>query len=211
MNFDAGLRPSAPASGRALNNRLARSTIGADARGVATSLRIRIADPHDAIQLAILKESWSNLDCPATEAELAEFAEELRRWMQERNDAVTCAVAELDGILIGMAWLVVFERVPDIYDTRRLTGDIQSVFVQQGHRSRGIGKQLVRALTATADALGIPQITVSANAPSAPMYEALGFRETPLLLERSARYSVDIDDHGELNDPQSSSCLTAKV
>ena len=161
--------------------------VGADARLVDTTVRIRTAGPEDASELARLKESWANLSDPATEAELAEFAVELRRWMQEHSDTVTCAVAELDGILIGMAWLVVFERVPNIRDTRRRTGDIQSVFVQQSHRSRGIGTQLVRVLTATADDLGIPRVTVSANARAVPLYEALAFEPTPLLLERTAR------------------------
>lgn len=149
--------------------------------------RIRIAGPQDATELARLKESWADLSDPATEAELAEFADELRRWMEERGDTVTCAVAELDGSLIGMAWLVVFERVPNIRDSRRRTGDIQSVFVDQTHRSRGIGKQLVQVLTNTADDLGIPRVTVSANARAAPVYQALGFEPTPFLLERKAR------------------------
>ena len=161
--------------------------VGADPRVVDTTVRIRIAGPEDATELARLKESWAELSDPATEAELAEFADELRRWTQERGDTVTCAVAELDGILIGMAWLVVFERVPNVRDTRRRTGDIQSVFVQHSYRSRGIGKQLVRALTVMADELGIPRVTVSANARAASMYEALGFEPTPLLLERKAR------------------------
>jgi len=161
--------------------------VGADARVVDTPVRIRIAGPEDASELARLKESWANLTAPAAEAELAEFARELRRWMQEHSDTVTCAVAELDGILIGMAWLVVFERVPNIRDTRRRTGDIQSVFVQQSHRSRGIGKRLVRELAAVADHLGIPRVTVSANARSASLYEALAFEPAPLLLERTAR------------------------
>jgi GNAT superfamily N-acetyltransferase len=161
--------------------------VGADARVVEDTVHIRIASPEDASELARLKESWANLSDPATEAELAEFAVELRRWMQEHSDTVTCAVADLDGILIGMAWLVVFERVPNIRDTRRRTGDIQSVFVQQSHRSHGIGKQLVRELTAIADHLGIPRVTVSSNARSASMYEALAFEPAPLLLERTAR------------------------
>lgn len=153
---------------------------------VKTTVRIRIAVPGDATELARLKASWADLSDPATKVELAQFADRLRRWMQERSDTVTCAVAELDGVLIGMAWLVAFERVPNIRDTRRLTADIQSVFVEQSHRSRGIGTQLVRALTAAADDLGVSRITVSANARAVSMYEALAFEPTPLLLERTA-------------------------
>jgi GNAT superfamily N-acetyltransferase len=151
-----------------------------------TTVRIRLAGADDATELARLKESWADLADPATEAELTAFAGELRRWILERGDAVTCAVAESDGVLIGMAWLVVFERVPNIRETRRRSGDIQSVFVHRKHRSHGIGTGLVRALTAKADHLGIPRITVSASAAAASMYDALGFEPTPLLLERKA-------------------------
>jgi len=107
--------------------------------------------------------------------------------MQERGDSAICQVAELEGALIGMAWLIVFERVPDIRDRRRRTGDIQSVFVQPSHRARGIGGQLIRTLTVVADDLGIPRVTVSANSRAVAVYQALGFVETPFLLERRAR------------------------
>ena len=176
-----------PRRGAQPGHRLASTGSRAHARLMDTTVRIRLAGADDASELARLKESWADLADPATEAELTAFAGELRRWMLERGDAVTCAVAESDGVLIGMAWLVVFERVPNIRDTRRRTGDIQSVFVHRNHRSHGIGTGLVRALTAKADHLGIPRITVSASAAAASMYDALGFEPTPLLLERKAR------------------------
>ncbi|MDQ0577623.1 GNAT family N-acetyltransferase [Agromyces albus] len=148
---------------------------------------IRTAGPADAIGLARLKEAWADLPSPATDAERTEFAGSLARWMQERGDSVICQVAELEGALIGMAWLIVFERVPDIRNRQRRTGDIQSVFVQPSHRARGIGSQLIRTLTVVADDLGIPRVTVSANSQALAIYQALGFVETPFLLERRAR------------------------
>jgi hypothetical protein len=54
--------------------------------------------------------------------------------MRERRHTV--AVAELDGSLIGMGWLVIFERAPNIRDARRRIGNVQSVFVDEGHRCR---------------------------------------------------------------------------
>jgi GNAT superfamily N-acetyltransferase len=148
---------------------------------------IRTAGPADAIGLVRLKEAWADLPSPATDAERTEFASSLARWMQERGDSVICQVAELEGALIGMAWLIVFERVPDIRDRRRCTGDIQSVFVRPSHRARGIGSQLIRNLIVIADDLGIPRVMVSANSRAAAIYQALGFVETPFLLERRAR------------------------
>ncbi|WP_167993392.1 GNAT family N-acetyltransferase [Arthrobacter pigmenti] len=97
-----------------------------------------------------------------------------------------CRVAEVDSRLVGMAWLVIFERVPDIHDRHRLTGDIQSVFVRPEHRRRGIGAALVRSLVDVADERGVPRVTVSANASAASMYEAEGFAPAPYLFERRA-------------------------
>lgn len=148
---------------------------------------IRTAGPADAIGLVRLKEAWADLPSSATDAERTEFASSLARWMQERGDSVICQVAEFEGAFIGMAWLIVFERVPDIRDRHRRMGDIQSVFVQPSHRARGIGSQLIRTLTVVADDLGIPRVTVSANSQAVAIYQALGFVETPFLLERRAR------------------------
>ena len=176
-----------PQWSRRLSDPLAYSSARADAHVVNSGVCIRTAGPADATALAQLKELWADLPSPATDAERIEFASSLARWMQERGDSVICRVAEFEGALIGMAWLIVFERVPDIRDRHRRTGDIQSVFVQPSHRGRGIGSQLIRALTVIADDLGIPRVTVSANSRAVPVYQALGFVETPFLLERRPR------------------------
>ena len=86
-----------------------------------------------------------------------------------------------------MAWLIIFERVPDIRDQRRRTGDLQSVFVRPAFRGAGVGRQLISGLVAFADELGIPRVTVSANSRAASLYESQGFVATPTLLERRAR------------------------
>lgn len=148
---------------------------------------VRAAEPDDLESLAALKEEWAALSAPASAAERAEFVRSLGRWMDERGASVHCRVAELDGTLVGMAWLIIFERVPDVRNIRRQTGDIQSVFVRPGFRGAGIGRRLVRALTAVADEMGIARVTVSANSRAASLYEALGFDATPTLLERRPR------------------------
>lgn len=83
-----------------------------------------------------------------------------------------------------MAWLVIYERVPDIHNRTRLTGDLQSVYVTSAHRRRGIGTALLESLTAAADARGISRVTVAANDKALPLYAEAGFQPSPLLLER---------------------------
>ena len=148
---------------------------------------VRPAASTDLESLAALKEEWAAMGAPATAVERAEFVQSLEHWMGERGESVVCLVAELEGRLIGMAWMVVFERVPDIRDRRRLTGDIQSVFVRPDYRGAGVGRELIRRLVAVADERAIPRVTVSANPRAASLYESQGFAVTPTLLERRAR------------------------
>ena len=150
---------------------------------------VRSAQPEDVARLAALKEAWAQLSRPVSESERRDFAEHLSAWMRSQGQALMCHVAEIGGELVGMAWLVLFERVPDIHDRIRLTGDIQSVYVLPQHRQRGIGTALVRSLTDAADERGVPRVTVSASAAAASIYSGEGFVTAPYLLERRPRMS----------------------
>jgi GNAT superfamily N-acetyltransferase len=147
---------------------------------------VRPATAADIESLAALKEEWAALAAPATAAERVEFVLALERWMGERAESVVCLVAELERTLIGMAWLIIFERVPDIRDHRRQTGDIQSVFVRPDYRGAGVGRELISGLVAVADDRGLPRVTVSATSRAASLYESQGFVATHTLLERRA-------------------------
>lgn len=145
---------------------------------------IRRASVDDAAQVAAVKLQWAPPPSAPTDAEREEFAHHLGTWLGADADSRICMVAELDGALVGMAWLVIFERAPDFGARRRLTGDVQSVFVLPQHRGTGLGAGLVDALVAVADERGVHRVTVSANAGAAPLYRRAGFADAPLLLER---------------------------
>lgn len=153
---------------------------------MTSRVRVREAVSADVESLAELKEEWAALPTSPTSAERADFTAALGKWMETHGSSVICYVAELDADLVGMAWLVIFERVPDIHHHQRRTGDIQSVYVQPDHRGSGIGSRLIAALVSAADELQIPRVTVSANSRAATLYEAHGFTATPTLLERRA-------------------------
>lgn len=106
--------------------------------------------------------------------------------MRDRGDTSVCVVAEDEGELIGVAWLVIFERVPTPDEKRRLSGDIQSVYVEPGHRGRGIGQHLVRVVCSIADERGIPRLTVHSSRRAVPIYERVGFQHSDVLLQREA-------------------------
>ena len=154
-----------------------------DAR-LMTGVVVREATRDDAAALAVLKVTWSGRPGPAAPDELHSFSSDLSSWMGAQGDSLIARVAEHAGALVGMAWLVVFDRVPDIDDRSRRTGDIQSVFVLPDHRRRGVGSALIASLLREADERRIPRVTVSANTAAAQLYEKAGFRAPQLLLER---------------------------
>ena len=149
---------------------------------MTSNLVIRTAEERDIDDVAALRRVWAPPADPDQPA--AEFAAFLSDWMTAHRDDILCKIAVLDGRLIGMAWLALYERVPNPDDRNRRTGDLQSVFVLPEHRGRGIGTQLVSAVCRAADELGIRSVTVWSSAAASALYSRLGFARRDLLLER---------------------------
>jgi GNAT superfamily N-acetyltransferase len=151
---------------------------------------VRTADEHDIDQLAALRWVWALPGEPAEPEPLRDFTAWLADWMTAHRDDVLCKIAVADGELVGMAWLAIYERVPNPNDRPRRTGDVQSVFVLPPFRGRGIGRRLMSALCAAADELGIPTVTVRSSATAMPFYERLGFTRSEFNVERQAPRSA---------------------
>jgi GNAT superfamily N-acetyltransferase len=145
---------------------------------------IRAPRSGELRQLAQLKIDWAGLDPRPDRAAEWAYADELSAWMDRMGERVLCRVAIMGDQLVGMAWLAVFERVPDFGDRRRKTGDLQSVYVVPGKRGHGIGLALIGALCTEADQRGIVRVTVRSSTPGIALYEAAGFRTGPTLLDR---------------------------
>lgn len=145
---------------------------------------VRRAGPEDAPELAFLKTQWAALERDPSEMEKDAFAIALADWMVAQGDSLVVMIAVDRDVPAGMAWMVVFERVPDFGDRHRLTADIQSVYVTPDSRGRGIGTRLIDELCREADRRDIPRILVTASAGSLALYQRAGFRESALLLQR---------------------------
>lgn len=152
--------------------------------GPVASIDVRRAGAGDAHDLARLKIEWAGLDLLPGSQEVDEFADALSTWIKRQGDSLVVEVAVAEGRIVGMAWMVLFERAPDFADRQRLTADIQSVYVSPAHRNHGIGRRLVDALCDAADARGVPRTLVTASARSVRLYERAGFESSPLLLQR---------------------------
>lgn len=153
--------------------------------GVTDLWSIRAPHADDAAALADLKIEWSQPEAEPTVVERATFAEHLAQWMSARSESLLCRVAVSDGRLIGMAWMVLYERVPNFDQQRRLSADLQSVYVISAMRGRGIGAALVAGLCAETDSLGIPRTTVHSSSRAADLYRRAGFAPDEMLLSRA--------------------------
>jgi GNAT superfamily N-acetyltransferase len=153
---------------------------------VDLSVAIETATIAHLPRLAVLRWRWARPDETATPAALREFGSALGDWMTRQGDASIGKLAVLDSELVGMAWLAVFDRVPNPGDLNRRSGDVQSVFVVPEHRGHGIGRLLMEAICETADGLGIRKLTVDSSAAAVPFYQRFGFTLNDQLLQRVA-------------------------
>ncbi|MBQ1047699.1 GNAT family N-acetyltransferase [Micromonospora sp. C51] len=84
-------------------------------------------------------------------------------------------VAEIDGLVVGAAWLHVAQRVPGNGSLERWYGDIQSVEVRAEYRNRGVGGALMAAILAEARARRLLHVTVHSGRRAVDFYRRNGF------------------------------------
>lgn len=152
----------------------------------ARPVRIRQATIGDIRDLSAL--IW--LDTRSAEpdpVELESFVTELGDWWADRGDGHHAFVAEYAGErIVGMAWIALQPRVPRPGEGQRSAADIQTLFVLAEHRGQGIGSALVDAAAHFAMDTGAARVTVHSGHRALPVYERLGFRSHPRLLQRRA-------------------------
>ena len=139
---------------------------------------VRRGTPSDAAALATLRLRAMDSPVPDPDDFVALFVD----WVNAHASSHLPFVAVADDELIGMAWLLVADRVPSPDNRHRRCGDIQSVFVLPAHRSRGIGTALLDAVLTEAKALDLEHITVHANTRALPLYHRATFTPDPLWL-----------------------------
>jgi GNAT superfamily N-acetyltransferase len=146
-------------------------------------VEIRAPRSDEARALARLKIEWAQVDPRPDAAAVWKYADDLAAWMDRMGDRVVCRVAAVGDDLVGMCWLVLYERMPDFEARKGKGGIVQSLYVLPSKRGRGIGIALVQALCAVADERGIPRVSVRATGGTA-VWEAAGFRGSARLLDR---------------------------
>lgn len=138
-------------------------------------LTVRKATPGDAAALAGLRLGRLSEKDGRDDVDRSAFVASFTAWVADHMQTHLPFVAEVDGEAVGMAWLMVAERVPSGTRPYRRCGDVQSVFVDPGMRDAGIGAALMEAVLAEADRLGLEHVTVHSSHRAVPFYRRAGF------------------------------------
>jgi GNAT superfamily N-acetyltransferase len=146
------------------------------------AVTIRRAGLDDAKALARLRWLWRTVERGEHGLSEAEFEAAFTRWWSTRPTGHVAYIAERTGEAVGMAWLAVFDRMPQPRQLERLAGNVQSVFVLEEYRNRGTGRALVDAVIREAKSRGLGYLIVHPSMRAYPLYERLGFAQTNQIL-----------------------------
>ena len=144
--------------------------------GSVTDVTVRRATPRDAVALADLRWRAASQDGGAAGIDHNAFVESFTGWVSSHMSTHLPFLAEVGGDPVGMAWLMIAERVPSPSQERRRCGDVQSVYVVPELRDTGIGTALITAVLAEADTLALEHVTVHSSDRAVPLYLRTGFR-----------------------------------
>jgi GNAT superfamily N-acetyltransferase len=139
---------------------------------------IRQAVEADAPELARLRWRWRVVERGEdADLDLDSFVEFFARWVVDHMDTHLPFVAEVDGRIAAMVWLVVSDRTPAPRLLDRRGGDIRSLYVIPEFRSTGVGPKLVSAMVEYARRAELIYLTVHSAANEIGNYLRAGFSD----------------------------------
>ena len=139
-------------------------------------VRVRKATAADAVALARLRGPWPTDGHGYAGADHATFVELFSAWFVEHLLTHLAFLAEVNDHVVGMAWLMVADRVPSPTRRRRRTGDVQPVYVVPELRDRGVGAALLDAVLGEARRLDLEHVTVHSSDRAVPFYQRKRFQ-----------------------------------
>ncbi|MGW5668923.1 N-acetyltransferase family protein [Micromonospora sp. NPDC003776] len=137
---------------------------------------VRKASEADAPALGGLR--WRRLaeERGYTGTDRVDFLARFASWMADHVSTHLPFVAEVSDEVVGMAWLMVGDRVPTPERRLRRSGDVQSVYVVPELRDSGIGAALLEAVLVEARSLDLKHVTVHSSERAVRFYQRVGFR-----------------------------------
>jgi GNAT superfamily N-acetyltransferase len=129
-----------------------------------------------------LRWRWPTEELGYEGTDRAAFVETFAAWVVAHMATHVPFVVEISGEVVGMAWLMLADRVPAPTRRHRRTGDVQAVYVAPEVRDSGVGAVLLEALLAEARELGLEHVTVHSSRRAVRFYERGGFAHDPTWL-----------------------------
>lgn len=148
-------------------------------------LSIRQARSTDTPSLIRLRAAWV-AEQSGEPTEDPDFENAYRTW--QAKNARTMFVADLDGTLIGMLNLMVFERMPKPSKKSTCWVYLGNAFVVEDHRNGGVGSMLLDAAIHFSQNIKAGRIVLSPSEDSRTFYARHGFEPAEELLVKRFRY-----------------------
>ena len=104
------------------------------------------------------------------------FEQELRDWWDRESAHRRAWVATAAGRAVGMANLMLFERMPRPGRDAGRWAYVANVWVDPAHRSRGVGRLLMATALDWCRDQGLVRVVLNPSEMSVPLYASLGFR-----------------------------------
>ncbi|MEV4537126.1 GNAT family N-acetyltransferase [Asanoa sp. NPDC049518] len=145
-------------------------------------MRVRRGTATDAAALAGLRWRLVTEEGDYRGTDRDDYLAHMADWLASHRESHLPFLAEDDDRAVGMAWLMVAERVPTPRGRSRWSGDIQAVYVVPELRDGGVGGLLMAAVLAEARTLGLEHVTVHSSDRAVPFYQRVGFAHDRTLL-----------------------------
>jgi len=148
--------------------------------GEHAAYRVLEAGERELGELTRMRLAWSaDHGFAATD----DFPERMRRWWDQQAGHRRAWVArDVEGAAVGMANLLVFTRMPrpGVADLR--WAHVANVWVDPGHRRRGVGRLLMATVLAWSRERRVVRLVLNTSEVSLPLYRGLGFRPAHTLM-----------------------------
>lgn len=142
----------------------------------------RFAQSGDIDALIRLRiEFFSEEPALVLDKELEEIVEKQLRgyFAAHLNKDFFAALAEEDGSIAAVSFLVIHEKPANIRFPTGKTGEILNVYTCPEHRLKGFATAALKLLIKKARDESVSYIELSATGAGKPVYEKLGFTEAP--------------------------------
>ena len=154
-------------------------------------MHVRLAEPNDAESIRLIYNA-EVLGSTATFDLRARTVEEQAAWMVERQGTYPVVVAVDDeGIVLGFGSLSTYRDRPSYSTTVE-----NSVYVDRGHRGRGVGRVLLEELVRLGTLHGFHSMIArvgGGNAASIALHEACGFEMVGVEKEIGRKFNRWLD------------------